>query len=183
MSYKYSIPRRQIEDHIYTQEELYREYHPIILQLLIKKKKPIMDAEDIAHDVFVKILSRWDRFEDWHNLENYLSWMVNNCVVNFYKKFTIDANITSGSETVDLIDQGFISDPLTHYLKIDFRESLQLAFETLSKTERTLFYGFYIEDKKVEELRQGRTVGATLNMLFRARTKVSAFFKKQDKDD
>ncbi|MCS5737582.1 sigma-70 family RNA polymerase sigma factor, partial [Herbiconiux daphne] len=95
-----------------------------------------MDAEDIAHDCFVKILARWDK-TDWTNLEQYLSWMLNNCVVNYYNKFGADDNKKSGSELIELIDCGFVKDPFDSLLKQDFRKVLQKSMATLSESEKS----------------------------------------------
>lgn len=176
MSYRYSIPKRKLGPVVYSKDALYREYAQIMLKLLLISKKPIMDAEDIVHDLFVKILARWEN-TDWVNLEAYLSWMLNNCVVNFYRNYGQDDNKTSGSELIELIDAGFVQDPLRHAINRDINNTLKEAITLLSPAEQVVFHGFYLEGKSVNDLKGERKTGTVLALLHRARTKVIDHFR------
>ncbi|MCS5736991.1 RNA polymerase sigma factor, partial [Herbiconiux daphne] len=111
MSYKYSIPKRKHAGKVYTREELYKEYYPIIIKLLIMKKKDLMDAEDITQNVFLYLLEMWDDIK-WESIENLLSLVLYQRVVRYYQKFDVEDNITGSSQIIDLLDCKLIKDPL-----------------------------------------------------------------------
>lgn len=177
MSHKYSIPKRKMPGKVYTKEEFYREYYPILLKMLVMKKRAIMDAEDIVHDVFVYLFDIWDKIK-WESVENLLSIVFYQSVVRYYRQFAMDDNKTSGSTMIELLDSDLVKDPMEHMMLNDFRVTLQNALTTLSPTEQDIFFKFYIESKSVDEIRGKRHKGAIHNLLFRARAKVSDYFAK-----
>lgn len=177
MSFKYSIPKRQNAGQVYNQEQLYIEYHPIIMKLLMVKGRGIMDAEDIAHDTFVYLFEIWDNIK-WEQIENLLSLVLYQSVVRYYRQFGSNDNITGSSSFMELVDSETVRDPLDFVTMDCFRRTLQNAMNELSPAERAAFFGFYLEDKSVEELLQGRKKGTFYVQLLNARTKVSAFFEQ-----
>lgn len=177
MSFKYSIPKRRSVGQVYSQEALYREYYPIIMKMLMVRGRGIMDAEDIAHDTFVYMFGIWKSIK-WETVENLLSLILYQSVVRYYRQNDQDNNITGGTEFIELVDSDLVQDPFETIVLDDFRKTLQDAMSTLSKGERDTFFGFYLENKSVDDLKGSRHKGTVHRLLYTSRIKVSDFFKK-----
>lgn len=175
MGFKYSIPKRQRAGKIYTQEELYREYYPIFMKMLMTRGRGVMDAEDIAHNAFVYIYTIWDTIK-WEMVENLISLILYQTVVRFYRDIGMEDNITGGSNYIELVDSSLVNDPFDIMVIQSFRKTLQNAFSVLSKREREVFYGYYFENKTTVELSGGKSHSTIRNQLSNAREKVSEYF-------
>lgn len=180
MGYKYKIPKRKNPDKVYTQEELYREYHPIILKMLSVKNRDRMDAEDIAHNIFLKLFKMWDKIR-WESLEQLLSVTVYHRVVDYYKQVDTYDQITSGIEFIELVDLGLANDPFKQMNQRDFKRILNESFDLLTVSERPVFIGFYINNKSARELKEDlgkKSISTILNLLSKSRNKISVYFDK-----
>lgn len=175
MSYKYSIPRRLREGEIYTQEELYREYYPTMMKILYTRGRTIMDAEDIAHNIFLYLFEIWDSIK-WETIENLISIVMYQRVVRYYQENDKDSNKTNSTDFIELANSSVVNDPFESLLKNDFRKVLQDSFAGLTAAEKTMFFGYYLEGKKIDELRGNKHKGTVFTLLHRSRIKVSDYF-------
>lgn len=176
MGYGYSIPKRERPTAVYTVAELYVEYQPIMLKKLKAANKSLADAEDIVQDVFEKLIRNWDIIK-WDQIENLLSRVLYNAVVDHYSRFVRNQQRSDGNDIIDYIDNGLIDDPFKMILGEQFTSKLKEALDTLSKSEKHAFLLFYRDEKTVSEIAGTRHVGTVLTLLFRARNKVSKFFE------
>lgn len=176
MGYGYSIPKREKGAVVYTVHELYVEYQPIMLKKLKAANKSEADAEDIVQDVFEKLIRNWDKII-WDQIENLLSRVLYNAVVDHYSRFVRNQQRSDGNDIIDYIDNGLIDDPFRMILGEQFSNTLKQALSTLSKSEKQAFLEFYRDERTVSEIAGTRHVGTVLTLLFRARNKVSKFFE------
>lgn len=175
MSYGYSIPKRIKGTVTYTATELYIEYQPIMLKRLKAANKSEADAEDIVQDVFEKLLRNWDIIK-WDQIENLMSRVLYNAVVDHYARFVRNQQRSEGADIIEYIDGGMVDDPFKMILGEQFNATLREALKILSKSEREAFLSFYRDERTVGDIAGTRHIGTVLTLLFRARNKVSAFF-------
>ena len=85
-----------------TQEEIYIEYKDKVFGYVKNHVNSVEDAEDITSDVFVKIFSKLDTYDESKaSISTWIYSMTSNTVIDFYRTNHIHSEIPE-----DLTDEG-----------------------------------------------------------------------------
>ena len=77
-----------------TNEEIYEKYHEKVFSYIRNHVNQIEDAEDLCSDVFVKIYSKLDTFDESKaSISTWIYAMTSNTVIDFYRTNHIQSEI------------------------------------------------------------------------------------------
>lgn len=122
-----------------TQESIYKEFYPRVLQYLSNRLNERQDAENLAHTVFLKVFTKIDLFDE--SKSSLSSWIFNitrNTLIDHQRSMTIrlheeiPENLEDGEEGI-----------LEGLIKEEDLERLAEAMERLSNEERDLIVLHY----------------------------------------
>jgi RNA polymerase sigma-70 factor (ECF subfamily) len=107
-----------------TKEEIYTQYRDKVFGYVKNHVNSIEDAEDITSDIFVKIYSKLDTYDESKaSISTWIYSMTSNTVIDFYRTNHVHSEIPE-----DLTDEGSsVEDEVLN------SESLELLAEALSK--------------------------------------------------
>ena len=118
----------------------YKEYHQIILNYITYRITHRCEAEDLAQDVFTKL---WTNFETWQNddgKEGYIYAMAKNVAFDFIKHKRLENDYREEqikkSTIKDLL--GF-SDPLNSLYYKEIQLIIRMALENFPERRRRIF--------------------------------------------
>ena len=143
--------RRKFEDIYYT----YREQMYFVAYSVVKNKE---DSEDIVHDVFMKIASKYmptiHHIKDDRDLRCYLLTAVKNTAINTMKKKS-NTNVSISDIAGDFPDRSLLisnDDFLdTLCLKSDCEQILH-AIKNIGKTYRDFLYFYFVVGLSIQEI-------------------------------
>lgn len=69
-----------------TQESIYKEFYPRVLQYLSNRLNERQDAENLAHTVFLKVFTKIDLFDE---SKSSLSTWIFNIVLHYYNGYPL----------------------------------------------------------------------------------------------
>ncbi|MBE5823136.1 MAG: sigma-70 family RNA polymerase sigma factor [Butyrivibrio sp.] len=112
-----------------TKEEIYTQYRDKVFGYVRNHVNSPEDAEDITSDIFVKIYSKLDTYDETKaSLSTWIYSMTSNTVIDFYRTNHVHSEIPE-----DLSDEGStIEDEVLN------NESLELLADALSKLPQEL---------------------------------------------
>ncbi len=112
-----------------TKEEIYTQYRDKVFGYVRNHVNSPEDAEDITSDIFVKIYSKLDTYDETKaSLSTWIYSMTSNTVIDFYRTNHVHSEIPE-----DLSDEGStIEDEILN------NESLELLADALSKLPQEL---------------------------------------------
>jgi RNA polymerase sigma-70 factor (ECF subfamily) len=112
-----------------TKEEIYTQYRDKVFGYVRNHVNSPEDAEDITSDIFVKIYSKLDTYDESKaSLSTWIYSMTSNTVIDFYRTNHVHSEIPE-----DLSDEGStIEDEILN------NESLELLADALSKLPQEL---------------------------------------------
>ncbi len=112
-----------------TQEEIYLQYRDKVFGYVKNHVNSIEDAEDITSDIFVKIFSKLDTYDDSKaSISTWIYSMTSNTVIDFYRTNHVHSEIPE-----DLCDEAnTIEDEILN------NESLELLADALEKLPQEL---------------------------------------------
>lgn len=112
-----------------TKEEIYTQYRDKVFGYVRNHVNSAEDAEDITSDIFVKIYSKLDTYDETKaSLSTWIYSMTSNTVIDFYRTNHVHSEIPE-----DLSDEGStIEDEVLN------NESLELLADALSKLPQEL---------------------------------------------
>lgn len=160
---------------VYTPDELYREYAELMIKNHTRKFHNKMDAEDVVHTTFVKLLRHWNNINWMGNVEGFISRTFSNSSKDFYK--------TEGGFRKPSIDDLFIADeandnglndPLVSLLFTETKEKIHEAFAVLSPSERAVATLYYVDGVKLNDMRGNHNTRKV--QLMKARKKICHAF-------
>src|SRR6266446_8596609 len=163
------IVRAQAGDGV-AQENLIRQFSPLVFRLISRFFRSREDVEDIAQDVFLKVFSRIDQVRPDENFPGWLARVtVNTCYDELRKTRRRKAAIeTYGPEVA--------SEPSVAPQEPDSLGKARLAVQRLDPKLRIPLLLKEVEELSVEEI--ARTLGLTQTnvkvRLFRARKKLAS---------
>ncbi len=107
-----------------TKEEIYTQYRDKVFGYVKNHVNSIEDAEDITSDIFVKIYSKLDTYDESKaSISTWIYSMTSNTVIDFYRTNHIHSEIPE-----DLTDEGSSVED-----EVLSSESLELLAQALSK--------------------------------------------------
>lgn len=75
---------------------LYHNFHRVLLNFIKSKISNEQDAEDILHDVFIKIVNNIDRVSDKEKLKSWIYSITRNAIIDYYR-----SNVKYKTTTID----------------------------------------------------------------------------------
>lgn len=122
-------------------EQLYKQFHQKLLQFILSRVPDHNAAEDILHEVFLKIHRRIETLRDNEKLESWMFQITRNAVVDYYRSSNQTTNIAT---THDVVEEDDEIHPAQHLepsvrefveqLPEPYREALRLVeFEGMSQ--------------------------------------------------
>ena len=127
-------------------EKIYLEYREKVLRYVRKRVHNEADAEDVTSDIFLKVLSSLDSFdEEKATLSTWIYTVAHNTVCNYYRSqgraaLSIDEGVAVPSDEDDEIENEIL------------KEELAIALETLSEREQDMIVLYYYHDIPLRDI-------------------------------
>ena len=127
-------------------EKIYLEYREKVLRYVRKRVHNEADAEDVTSDIFLKVLSSLDSFdEEKATLSTWIYTVAHNTVCNYYRSqgraaLSIDEGVAVPSDEDDEIENEIL------------KENLAIALETLSEREQDMIVLYYYHDIPLRDI-------------------------------
>lgn len=130
-------------------ELLYHEYKYQIAPNLLRLVKSVSVAEDLLHDLFLKIWENRAQLDEAQSLRAYLFRIAHNMVIDFFRKAARNRTYQEHLATNASLSYSHIEEMLDSHQK---REFLDRALESLSPQSRLVFKLCKLEGKSYEEI-------------------------------
>ena len=130
-------------------EKIYLEYREKVFRYVRGKVVSEADAEDVTSEIFLKVLSSLDSYdEEKATLSTWIYTITHNTVCNYYREqskraLPIDEN-AFGSD----IDDGVMAEIENEILK----ENLAIALETLTEREQDIIVLYYYHEIPLRDI-------------------------------
>ena len=130
-------------------EKIYLEYREKVFRYVRGKVASTADAEDVTSEIFLKVLSSLDSYdEEKATLSTWIYTITHNTVCNYYRErskraLSIDEN-APGSCT----DDGVVAEIENEILK----ENLAIALETLTEREQDIIVLYYYHEIPLRDI-------------------------------
>ncbi len=131
---------------------LYDTYHQDVFQFLIYLVKNRSIAEDLSHEVYVRVLKSYDRFEGKSTEKTWLFAIAKNVAIDYFRKNSVRASRTFDAfdwETHQLVSPSKSPDSLVE-LNDDFREMLN-ALEKCTGDQKMVIIMRYFQELSIAE--------------------------------
>jgi RNA polymerase sigma-70 factor (ECF subfamily) len=139
-----------------TFEEIYTQYHQKVLVYVKARVNSMTDAEDITSDVFVKVMSALDTYNNEKSqLSTWIYTIATNTIRDFFRKTAVRDKFRCDNSEIFL--ENVVSDDCDYDEKLFKDASLELlaeALEHLSEQERSIIVLHYYNElthKKIAE--------------------------------
>ncbi|MDD7218435.1 MAG: sigma-70 family RNA polymerase sigma factor [Clostridia bacterium] len=156
-------------------EKLYQEYYPRIYGYIYNKIFSKEDAEDLTHQVFIKICNKWDTFNSQKaSVSTWIYTIARNAVIDFYRTHHRHTDLEEIDEPVQ--DE---LDILENIISEEVQEMLLQALMKLSQEERDLIILHYYEERSLCSIASDMNIpyGRIKRMHTRALMKLKAEIK------
>ena len=127
-------------------EKIYLEYREKVLRYVRGKIHNEADAEDVTSDIFLKVLSSLDSFdEEKATVSTWIYTIAHNTVCNYYRSqgraaLSLDEGVAVPSDEDDEIDNEIL------------KENLALALEALTEREQDIIVLYYYRDIPLRDI-------------------------------
>lgn len=154
-------------------EEIFYKFRKQMIYYAFGFVSSEVDAEDIVHDVFLRIAQKHlgvlKKIENEADIRNYLLKATKNNALNFTKVKNREVTL-SESETVEISDDDFVEKVCAH---IEYKRILS-AISTLNDIYKTVLYYHFVLDLPVKDVASllGRSLSATKKQLARGKKKL-----------
>ena len=162
---------------------LYDMYHQDVFNFLFYLVKNRTTAEDLSHEVYVRVLKSYERFEGKSSEKTWLFSIAKNVAIDHFRKKQVrdkHAFTAFDWETEQLVSQVPSPEQFTE-LNDQLRELL-LALEQCSGNQKMVIIMRYIQDLSIQETAEilGWTVGKVKTTQHRALKSLRQLMKAQD---
>jgi RNA polymerase sigma-70 factor (ECF subfamily) len=147
--------------------EIFSRYHPAILGYLRRRIDDVLEAEDLAQDVFIKAMNSLSRFQPRNaSYKTYLLRIAHHELLNRYRSKAAERRFTEEFRPASMID------------RMEDRDALERAVAGLGAGEQEILRAFYVEDRPVAEIaeRVGKSENAVKLVLSRSRKRLRDTF-------
>ena len=128
-----------------SKEEIYLEYKDKVFGYVKNHVNSIEDAEDITSEIFIKIYSKLDTYDESKaSLSTWIYSMTSNTVIDFYRTNHIHSEIPE-----DLTNESTIEDEV---LNSESLEALAIALENLPQELRDIIVLRYYKGLTLQEI-------------------------------
>ena len=150
--------------------EFYKSYSPKILSYLSKKLPRFEDAQEITNDVFLEAIDSLSLLKKEESAMSWLYGIAHNKMVDFYRKKKIKSILLSQAPFLQIVANE-ISQPEFQFENNKIRDTIELAFRSLSLKYQKILMLHYEEKVSVKRLAQILSLSfkATESLLFRVR--------------
>jgi len=125
-------------------EQLYIKFHDKVVRYFSYHLNDDIKADDLAEDVFVKALEKYDLFEPTKSsISTWIYAICHNILVDYYR---------SNEQHLEYIDELYSDDCEEDYAKEDELEKLANSIEKLSKKERTIIVDHYYNNISLKDI-------------------------------
>ncbi len=131
---------------------LYDTYHQDVFQFLIYLVKNRTVAEDLSHEVYVRVLKSYERFEGKSSEKTWLFAIAKNVAIDYFRKNTVRAARTFDAfdwETNQLVSPTKSPDSLVE-LNDELRELLE-ALEKCTGDQKMVIIMRYFQELSIAE--------------------------------
>ena len=126
-------------------EKIYRDYRDKVYGYIISKINRPQEAEDLAADVFVKIYTKLDTFdENKSSLSTWVYAVTRNTLTDYFRTRKVFSEMPE-----DATDETSVTDEICN---AEMLEKLANALETLEKRERDIIILHYYSGKTLKEI-------------------------------
>jgi len=167
-----------------SQKEFYNQYHQIIYITCKQYIKCQFEAEDLSHDILLKIMDKLDSFTG-NKKEQFLGW-----IIRISKNASIDFIRRKKSQIEYRDDESFGGIDCEMILNL-FGEDNELdmgiiysAIDKLSDAYRSVFDMYCLYDFTHNDISEelGISVGSSKSNLFKAKRKIMKYLNNNNKD-
>ena len=129
-------------------EKIYLEYREKVFRYVRGKVRNLADAEDVTSEIFLKVLSSLDSYdEEKSTLSTWIYTITHNTVCNYYREqsrcaLSLDENALY-SDTDDVMTE--IENEIT-------KENLAIALETLTEREQDIIVLYYYHEIPLRDI-------------------------------
>jgi RNA polymerase sigma factor (sigma-70 family) len=165
------------------QTELYKKYYYLIFNVCLKYLKNKMESEDLTQDIFLKLVTKLDKFKgcNYAQLTTWIKVSSRNHVIDYIRSKKINENIEDVSNTllIDNIDLSIIDDDHNR-----IASDIKNAISTLPKQYKAVFELYYISNYSHEEIAEELNlhVGTSKSNLFKAKRKLALALSQYNKN-
>lgn len=143
-----------------TSEQIWQEFHQKLLNFIKVRINNSLDAEDILHDIFIKIENDLDKLKTIKNLENWVYRITRNTIIDYYRTkkeyFELPEWLESTTESFESIDISSCIEGLITKLPKIYQTAIQKAeIEGLSQKELARIENISISGAK-SRIQRGR---------------------------
>ena len=166
-------------DNIISFEKLYVNHKDLIFNLCRRYCNDQSEAEDVCHDIFLKIHKNLDSFREESKLSTWIYRLtVNHCLNHIRRKkilswFSLDFMIDDESNTYELPDRS--ANMETEYEKKESNEILNDALAKLPERQKTALLLHKYEDLSYQEIAEIMkcSISSVESLIFRAKQSLS----------
>jgi len=140
------------------QEVLYKEYHPIFLNQMMRNVKLTKDAEDLAIQALTKAFTQVDKYNPKYAFSTWIQSIAKNLLIDFKRKSRLEVQSIHGMQSRDndddykfeIQDEG--SSPLEIVIREESHCELGHKLECISEDAAQILTLRFFEELKYEEI-------------------------------
>ena len=123
-------------------EKIYQEEHKNVLGFLIKKTNNVIEAEELANDVFIRVYKHLHNYDpEKSSIRTWVFNISNNILIDYYRKrkekfLSINQSDSDGNNNVDYLLTNLKSS--TPHMEMVTRETIMHAEKAIAKLPRNL---------------------------------------------
>ena len=130
-------------------EKIYLEYREKVFCYVRGKVASTQDAEDVTSEIFLKVLSSLDSYdEEKSTLSTWIYTITHNTVCNYYRERSKRALSIDENALCSDTDDGVMSEIENEILK----ENLAIALETLTEREQDIIVLYYYHEIPLRDI-------------------------------
>ena len=158
-----------------TIENIYSTYYKFVKYIVYKYVNNHSDADEIVQDVFMKVFTKIDSYNENYKFSNWISEVAKNTAIDFIRKNKNNYELLE--DDLQILDEGTVS------LHNTFNDALNTKIKSLLDDEeyQILIYRIYF-DFKYKEIADimNSTVPIVSSKYFRIINKLKKYIKKED---
>lgn len=158
----------------------YNRHKEKVYNYAVKMLNDRNTAEDVLHDVFVKLYDNFDSIRDKERILFWLCRTTRNEIINYWAKnkkisYTID------NDSDEDFNFGYSEDFNIKYENIEFKEILDVCLESIAQRDKEIFLLREFSDLPYKEIAEliNADIETVKSRLFRTRAKIFDLIRKR----
>lgn len=125
-------------------EDIYKDYHEKVLHLVMSKVGNTTDAEDLTEDVFVKVYSKLDTFDESKaSISTWIYRIAQNTIIDYYRTRKVYSEVPEELSEDSEVDEDILNNEVL--------EALADALTKLPERDRDLMILHYYKGMTLKE--------------------------------